>query len=128
MLISCVKLDHALHSINYGNSDLHFRSVPGKHPWGLKHNLHGRFTWDINCIHLYRSCYIHPSIEMRYKGTYPGVGACPGHYDINQHLQYSVYTVQSTQSYSIDLRIVLYVKILSDISDDDLYNCLLFDM
>ena len=42
-----------------------YRSVLGKCPWALKHN--SRFwpawalsIWDINSIHLYRSCYIDP--------------------------------------------------------------------
>ena len=41
-----------------------YHTLPGKHPRPLKHN--SRFlaawalTWDINYIHLYRSCYIDP--------------------------------------------------------------------
>ena len=43
---------------------MHYCSVPSKHPWALKHNLQFQpawaLTWDINCIHLYGSCYTDP--------------------------------------------------------------------
>ena len=39
-------------------------SVPGKHPWVLKHNSQFWPAWaltgSINCICLYRSCYMDP--------------------------------------------------------------------
>ena len=48
-------------------------------------NIHVHVTHnfgDINCIRLHRSCYI----EMQYVGTYPGVGACLGHYGTHVHV------------------------------------------
>ena len=43
----------------------YYCSVPSKCPWVLKHNSQFWPTWvlfirDINCIHLYGSCYINP--------------------------------------------------------------------
>ena len=41
-----------------------YRSVPGKRPWALKHNLRFWTAWaltqDQNSICLYRSCYSGP--------------------------------------------------------------------
>ena len=41
-----------------------YRSVPGKHPWALKHTSRFWPAWvltrDIISICLYRSCYIDP--------------------------------------------------------------------
>ena len=57
-----------------------YRSVPGRHPWALKHNSQFWPTWvltqDQNPICLYRSCYSGP-LKC---GTWalPGSGCLPG--------------------------------------------------
>ena len=60
---------------------LYYRSVPGKRPWALKHNSQVWAAWELTrdqipyiCIEL-----LQWPLEMWYMGTYPGVGACPGH-------------------------------------------------
>ena len=45
-----------------------YHSVPGKHPWALKHNSRFRPAWaltrDINSICLYGSCNSDPSLKF----------------------------------------------------------------
>ena len=65
---------------------IHNCSVPGKRPWALKHSSRFWPAWvltrdihvHVTSIRLYRSWYW--PLKMSYMGTYPGMGACLGHY------------------------------------------------
>ena len=57
-----------------------YHSVPGKCPWALKCDSRFRFAWaltrDINCMHLYGSCYTDP-LKFGTWACLPGSGHLP---------------------------------------------------
>ena len=65
---------------------LHYCSVPGKRPWALKHNSQfwpaWALTWD---FHTFAWKLLPLPLEIRYMGTYSGVGACPGYYGMHYY-------------------------------------------